>query len=441
MTATVDDAEIETAKIPSKSESDGKNQVNTDFSSPYWLSAEEIEAKGVPHHEVEQYRRFVYKQAFGLDTWYNGSLKEHTFETQFVELSETEIDAMVRGSQFLDIEKPLSSDQQLALDELEKRLDGAVETFGEAGAFVKLSTRSPKDAIFYRNDVDFVTEIRLAVINELEIEGQMAQASFQRTHSFRKSGKIELKGDEKPKSEEDNNSIPKALLRQKSENEAFDVNVVHKEPLKNAALRAFTRVMSTKNQVRNGKEAMYLLRHSLRIKEDLQQLHTWNKIAGLKVNISVRKWDPTVARHPGMEFRGFVYNNQLNAVSQYDDVLYYPNVVQYREVICTRIKAFFEQHVKEALQEHKNYVVDFFVGPEKVYLIEINPFHNGAGACLFTWREHREVFMNGPFEFRVVESPQDDCLTALHATWQKQLETIIMQKTQPPRRRSFCHVL
>ena len=436
MTATNDDAEIETSKIDSKPAIADKNQVNTEFSSPHWLSTEEIEAKGVSHHEVEQYRRFVYKQAFGLDTWYNGSLKEYTFETEFVELSETEIDAMVKGSQFLDIEKPLSSDQQLALDELEKRLDTAIGKFGGTGAFVKLSTRSPKDAIFYRNDVDFVTEIRLAVVNELEIEGQMAAASFQRTRSFRKSGTIE-----KPKSEEDNGSIPRSLLRQKSENGAFDVNPVHEEPFKNAALRAFTRVMSTRNQVKNGKEAMYLLRHSLRIKEDLQQLNTWNKIAGLNVSISVRKWESVVARHPGMEFRGFVYDNKLNAVSQYDDVVYYPNVVRYKEVICTRIKAFFEQHVKEALQEHKNYVVDFFVGPEKVFLIEINPFHNGAEACLFTWREHREVFMNGPFEFRVVESPQDDCLTALHATWQKQLETIVTQKTQPPRRRSVCHVL
>ena len=35
MTVTIDDAKIETAEIPSKSESDGKNQVNTEFSSPH----------------------------------------------------------------------------------------------------------------------------------------------------------------------------------------------------------------------------------------------------------------------------------------------------------------------------------------------------------------------------------------------------------------------
>ena len=409
---------------------------NTVFSSPYWLSLDEVEAKGIPRNEAEAYRRFVYKQSFALDTWYNGSLKEHTFETEFVELSEAEIDAMVRGSQFLDIEKSLSDEQQVALHEIEKKLDTAIKKYGDTGAFVKLSTRSPKDAIFYKNDVDFITEIRLAVINEMEVEGQMAKASFQRVHSFRKTSRIQFKEGENPENE---SSIPKALRQQKTENEAFSTNLTSKEPLKNATLRAFTRVMSTKNQVKTGKEAMYLLRHSLRVKEDLQQIHNWNRIARIKVNVSVRKWNPDVARFPGMEFRGFVYNNKLNAVSQYDDVVYYPNVTRHKEVICTRIKAFFEQHVKEALQEHKNYVVDFFVGPTDVYIIEINPFHNGAGACLFTWREHRELFMNGPFEFRVVQSPRDDCLTVLHANWQSQLESIIMQQTQLPRRR--CIIL
>ncbi|XP_065886483.1 uncharacterized protein [Dysidea avara] len=436
MTA-VNDSTVSTEE---KGEDTEKNDepANTVFSSPYWLSIEEVEAKGVPRSEAEAYRRFVYKQSFALDTWYDGNLKGHTFETEFVELTTAEIDAMVRGSQFLDMEKSLTDDQQVALVELEKKLDTAIKKFGGVGAFVKLSTRSPKDAIFYRNDVDFITEVRLAVINEMEVEGQMAKASFQRVHSFRKTNKIRLKEGENP---ENDSSIPKALRQQKtdSEDETFSASLTPKEPLKNAALRAFTRVMSTKNQATSGKEAMYLLRHSLRVKEDLQQIYNCNQIAGMNVSISVRKWNPDIARYPGMEFRGFVYNNELNAVSQYDDVVYYSNVTRHKEVICTRIKAFFEQHVKEALQEHKNYVVDFFVGPSNVYIIEINPFHNGAGACLFTWREHREIFMNGPFEFRVVQSPRDDCLTVLHANWQSQLESIVMQKSQPPRRR--CTIL
>jgi len=438
MTA-VNDSTISTEEKGKESDEDTtKNDelASTVFSSPHWLSLEEVEAKGVPRSEAEAYRRFVYKQSFALDTWYDGSLKDHTFETEFVDLTTTEIDAMVRGSQFLDMEKSLTDDQQVALGEVEEKLDLAIKRFGGVGAFVKMSTRSPKDAIFYRNDVEFITEIRLAVINEMEVEGQLAKASFQRVHSFRKTSKIQLNEGENP---ENDSSIPKALRQQKTEDETFSTNLTPKEPLKNAALRAFTRVMSTRNQVKSGKEAMYLLRHSLRVKEDLQQIHNWNQIAGMNVSISVRKWNPDVARYPGMEFRGFVYNNELNAVSQYDDIVYYPNVTRHKQVICTRIKSFFEKHVKEALQEHKNYVVDFFVGPTNVYIIEINPFHNGAGACLFTWREHREIFMNGPFEFRVVQSPRDDCLTVLHANWQRQLESIVMQKTRPPQRR--CIIL
>jgi hypothetical protein len=36
-----------------------------------------------------------------------------------------------------------------------------------------------------------------------------------------------------------------------------------------------------------------------------------------------------------------------------------------------------------------------------------NPFHNGAGGCLFNWRDNRDQFMHGPFEFRITETVQD----------------------------------
>lgn len=29
--------------------------------------------------------------------------------------------------------------------------------------------------------------------------------------------------------------------------------------------------------------------------------------------------------------------------------------------------------------------------------------HIGAGACLFSWKENRDLFLNGPFEFRIIE--------------------------------------
>jgi hypothetical protein len=71
------------------------------------------------------------------------------------------------------------------------------------------------------------------------------------------------------------------------------------------------------------------------------------------------------------------------------------------------------------------------VTPERVYVIEINPFNIGAGAGLFSWRTgaqqyqkvvsncetDRELFLNGPFEFRVLEKLTEDPLDFLPGYW------------------------
>jgi hypothetical protein len=35
-------------------------------------------------------------------------------------------------------------------------------------------------------------------------------------------------------------------------------------------------------------------------------------------------------------------------------------------------------------------------------VIEINPFGNTAGSCLFSWDLDQDVMYNGPFEFRYI---------------------------------------
>lgn len=57
----------------------------------------------------------------------------------------------------------------------------------------------------------------------------------------------------------------------------------------------------------------------------------------------------------------------MNALSQYDDTVYFPNVVFYKDTVITgKIQNFFQENIKENLQEFKNYIIDFFVAPEKV---------------------------------------------------------------------------
>ena len=58
--------------------------------------------------------------------------------------------------------------------------------------------------------------------------------------------------------------------------------------------------------------------------------------------------------------------NQLNALSQKDDVAYIPNIARYKTTIEKKIKYFFEKSLKPAFLDLENYVVDIFVGPNKV---------------------------------------------------------------------------
>jgi len=58
----------------------------------------------------------------------------------------------------------------------------------------------------------------------------------------------------------------------------------------------------------------------------------------------------------------------------------------------------------------KDYLVDWAVTPDldKVYVIELNPFHEDSAACLFHWYDDRKLLNEGPFEFRVRTSARKD---------------------------------
>ena len=113
--------------------------------------------------------------------------------------------------------------------------------------------------------------------------------------------------------------------------------------------------------------------------------------------------------------RGFVHGGTLNALSQYDDATHYPRLVARRAAVAARIRAFFDGCCKAQLGAagFESFVIDFWIDVHcasdelrdaAVRVVELNPFHIGAGPCLFSWRDDREKFLHGPFEFRVVET-------------------------------------
>lgn len=84
------------------------------------------------------------------------------------------------------------------------------------------------------------------------------------------------------------------------------------------------------------------------------------------------------------EFRGFVFEKRLVAVSQYFWFNYFPELVQKHNIYLDRMVDFFEMVVKNRVP-YSNYVIDFAVLDDRIYVIELNPFGDVSGACCFNW--------------------------------------------------------
>jgi very-short-patch-repair endonuclease len=131
-------------------------------------------------------------------------------------------------------------------------------------------------------------------------------------------------------------------------------------------------------KVNSGKEAMKLLTNSYRIYEDLKKNTSFGE-KNFKSKIMLREWIEEVSDNPQYEFRSFVSNRSLNAVSQYFCDSYFDDL--YKENEQERIKKlivdFFDKEVKDKIQ-HESYVIDFIILKSRVLVIELNPFHIGG---------------------------------------------------------------
>lgn len=151
-------------------------------------------------------------------------------------------------------------------------------------------------------------------------------------------------------------------------------------------------------------EAIDLLLRSNRVRMDLGQDVAYPKF--FKSSLVVRRYDVDI--DPALEFRAFVRNHKLTAVSQYEE-FYYPNLSSRQEELKSRIADFFTSVVSPIVQKTNclpaSYVVDFALIGESLKVIEINPFHSNTAGSLFSWKNDRETILNGPLSFRFVESP------------------------------------
>jgi hypothetical protein len=302
-----------------------------------------------------------YKNQYAIEAWYE-SIKEHTYKTEFLELSQDECRAIVNWYndhiRAAKLKKEIvdNENDKKILEKLKERIEDKIQVLeAKDGFFFKLSTRSPKDSIMASN------KLRDIMAEQLK------------SHP--------------PKDE-------------------------------NAKVVLYLDCMIRAFRVQTAEEVLEFLIKSERVYTDLDRWLAYpDKLA--PINLIFREYDDNIMSH--MEFRGFVYKKKLTAVSQYYDTVYFDFLVKNRDQIQQRIQHYFETTICPLIAM-ENYVIDFVVYDDlsndqnKVIVIELNPWAKTTGASMFSWYEHSDVkILNGeaPFELRVRTEPIPNVLKEL----------------------------
>jgi hypothetical protein len=131
--------------------------------------------------------------------------------------------------------------------------------------------------------------------------------------------------------------------------------------------------------------------------------------------IVIRKWNDQVQNH--LEFRGFVFNHHLVALSQYDDQAFFEDIAVNKDKIRSEVIKVHETKVltslPKSLFELGKYTIDFAIifhpNDIEVIVIEINQFSTIAGLALFNWNHDLDVLTGKKeFEFRIVNEHDYD---------------------------------
>jgi len=311
-----------------------------------------------------------------VENWYP-QIKQWTYETNVISLHLNEALAIRKVREYLNmltllqeyemrargqldsdnyklleeqVWKELKQEEKDLLEAVRVRLDEAIQPFVEKGgaAFVKLNTRSPKDAAF------FSSKTKEYIKQEIELNA---------------AGVV-------PGTEECN---------------AEDINIF---------VRSITKALA----VTSGSEALQLLTRSQRVLEDVTGAELMSSEEGFSLSLIVREWDPNL--HPEWEFRVFVNNNRLTSATQYNPLCFVPQITENEAKVKQCIVDFIEM-VKGAITE-STYTIDLALSPEitveSTKIIEINAPPPLAGTGLFKWdieADRKQIREGEHFELRV----------------------------------------
>eukprot|EP00128_Syssomonas_multiformis_P016090 Colp12_sorted_trinity150504_noHs@22925 len=196
-------------------------------------------------------------------------------------------------------------------------------------------------------------------------------------------------------------------------------------------LHALYRVSTVLLKADAAATAMQLLVESKRIQGDLEQYLKGTDATTF--NFILREFADF---EPENEFRAFVYDRKLTAVTQYNETCFFPMLGSHVEEFTKCIFDVIENQVIPVLPSSlHNSIVDIVIvknpevesGPNawQVKIVEINPFAEFAGTGLFTWERDWKILRGRePFEFRYAKVPPNmsEVMKNLSADWRKVIE-------------------
>jgi len=286
-----------------------------------------------------------------------------TFKTQFFQLQRNEVEAILELREYCRLRKeypetlgppfkvnhgefvnyndiPMFTKQKEVVSMLCKRLDQILQKC-ENGAFVRLSTRSPKDAAL------------------------LSSRLYDRLETLYKQTK---------KSGLD-------FSQQQCLN--------------------FYRASSECLKVINSIEAVDFLLRSERTEIDLQFARLKQQ-KELRVHLVIREW---IDINPLNEFRMFVVKGVPTSCTQYHRECLVPEFIERRDWIKEHLLKFFDHHIKDTFSHIEKYSVDFNIDLDsaKIWMIEVNHFPPIAGTGMFTWKnkDDRLQIEEGPFDLKI----------------------------------------
>ncbi|PRP80688.1 hypothetical protein PROFUN_11647 [Planoprotostelium fungivorum] len=199
----------------------------------------------------------------------------------------------------------------------------------------------------------------------------------------------------------------------RTEREKRGWNDMNKNEQNQTKLLAFMDACTLCLQFSNAKEALRAFVLSQRTAEGMERALTHEEYG----NFIIRKWMPAPL---DSEFRLFVHDNVLRGASQYIDSYFSKRIFHHRDHVAAAITKFFHDKLGPRLHStFYHYAVDICIPDLSSYItdtdlivpvdqwelkvIEVNPWFESTGMCLFSGRAEEELEEKEGRQFPIVK--------------------------------------